>query len=462
MEASTVFWFGFLAIISLTNGDEPCNFAQGCTCHEEFIPLTVDVNCVNVSIIPKFTNATPYKIFRMEIIGNFTEIPVKAFSALDTDITMLVFYRSEERNATLTIPEGAFTTNQKIRSISFNDFAGLTTVPPTFGETNGLSSIEFFNCGITSIRNDTFKGVNLITLGIYESYLSDVEDDAFNGVEGTLMHLFLTDNKLERIPEAIKSLTNITLISMDGNNITDVPDDAFPSSVESIVLSRNPMLSVNDNSFRGLTELYRLELNSCGLTSIPTFTDMSLQKLQILQLRNNQIKTISNDAFPFVNMTSMPDLDNNPIEDIDKNAFSGLSSVISVGFTNLYELKSIDFEIFSNMEKLHDVTFKDCHKLENVNFSSPENAPPELTLITISNSDRIYDLYFNFGFWLKAHSERILDVSDNGFVCTENLQWMNEYVFCSFHPQIRIEDSKCDETQIPLEGYLKHLDRECE
>jgi len=341
------------------------------------------------------------------------------------------------------------------------------SLPDDLGGANGLRFMLLHRCGIEVLKNNSFSGTKMKDLDISSGHLRLIEENAFVGIEDSLTLLQLDNNKFTEVPAALKTLNNITGIYLDGNNITEIPEDAFPPQIDTIDLSSNPLVSFSSNPFTHINKLTDVRLNNCSLTEVPTnlYSD-NLQTIERFQLADNMIEEITDASFPeafFSNMRFMPMLDNNPIRNFTENAFKGLTTVTVANFLGLYRLETVNFDIFAPMTSLQSVSFSGCRFLVNVTLTDATKLPMDLTAIKVTDSNVIAGFDPTFGVWMGTATENVLNLPDNGFVCNEDLKWMNEFIFCSFQSRITLDRSKCDRSDIPIETYLfQQFDHKCE
>jgi len=456
----------FLLTISLTNA-LPCSFAEKCDCKFQTAD-SVEATCSNVDTFPTF-NKTNLNITQLTVEGNFTKIPEKAFYELDTDIGVLFFQRSARvLNLNIDVGDHAFMTGPdgSIDTIKFFDFDDLLYLPDDLGEAYGLTSVTLHRCGIVTLINGTFNGTNLMDLTISNSRLRIIEDGAFDGIEDSLRYLQLDGNNLDSVPLAIKRLNKVTRILLDSNNITEIEDNSFPVSVDTIDLSNNQLSMCSEMALGGIDSLVDLRLNNCNLDTVPIkLYNEAFKSLTRFELGDNKISNITEDSFPqklFENMTIMPRLDNNPIELIEQRAFIAFQNVTAVSFTNFYELKDLDFATFMEMSALNSVSITNCRKLENITVTDAHDFPKDLFSVKITGSNVISDISSAFDTWLAVSMDKKLSLPDNGFRCNPELMWMSKYEFCYLHPRINLVNSNCNQKDVPVKTYLfKQFDHNC-
>jgi len=281
-----------------------------------------------------------------------------------------------------------------------------------------------------------------------------------------LRYLQLDGNNLGSVPPEIKSLTVVTSIYLDNNNITKIEDNSFPGTVNTIDLSNNPLATYSEMALDGISRLVDLRLNNCTLDTVPTkLYNSAFNSLTVFELGENRISNITEDSFPieyFEHMTIMPRLDNNPIELIKPSAFMAFKNVTVVSFTNFYELKDFDFVTFMEMPALISVSITNCRKLERITLLDAHNLPKDLFSVKITGSNVIRDLSLAFGTWLAVSMDKSLSLPDNGFRCNPGLKWMSEFEFCFLHPRINLANSNCDQKDVPVKTYLfTQFDHNC-
>ena len=99
---------------------------------------------------------------------------------------------------------------------------------------------------------------------------------------------------------AINRFVNLTHLYLRNNSLTDLPAGAFSqiSKLQKIDLSDNPLISLDDNIFKGLeNSLQSVHINNAGLRYFQVNAFSNLRNLQGIRMDDNQIETLSNDMF---------------------------------------------------------------------------------------------------------------------------------------------------------------------
>ena len=179
----------------------------------------------------------------------------------------------------------------------------LSTVPTfnLYGEHYDTFTIDLSNNQLTTIPDDAFynfSSMNASRIYMYLQYnrISQIEINAFSGIEHVVTHLTLTNNNLAHIPLAFSSLTGVVfldlqenpLITLDAsvmiklgrslqtlyisfNNFSSFPTELhFLNKVWSLAISHIPFTRLNTNAFDGLeSSLTKLILSDTKLEQIP-------------------------------------------------------------------------------------------------------------------------------------------------------------------------------------------------
>lgn len=139
-------------------------------------------------------------------------------------------------------------------------------------------------------------------------------------VECTGKHLLL-------IPEGIDSGTQV--LEFSRNNLHALQKDKFLSlgliHLQRIYLSNCRITSIDDRTFKGLTNLVELDLAANLLDSIPSATFVDCPSLMRLTLNSNPIKVIRTAAFSHLSFLNTLELSQCEIAAIEEEAFLGLN-----------------------------------------------------------------------------------------------------------------------------------------
>lgn len=131
------------------------------------------------------------------------------------------------------------------------------------------------------------------------------------------------------VPEGMDSSTQV--LQFCGNNLQTLPRDKFLKmdliNLQRIYLCRCRITSIDDRTFRGLTNLVELDLSGNLLESVPTETFLDCPALMRLTLNANPIKTLRKAAFNHLAFLTTIELSNCQISNVEQGAFQGLYSL---------------------------------------------------------------------------------------------------------------------------------------
>ncbi|XP_022904395.2 leucine-rich repeat-containing protein 24-like [Onthophagus taurus] len=111
-----------------------------------------------------------------------------------------------------------------------------------------------------------------------------------------LQKLYISHNHISRIDEnAFKGLTNLIELDLSGNLLDVIPTVSFIDcpSLMRLILSFNPISYVKRYSFNHLTSLNTVELSSCQIEDIEENAFEGLPKIEWLKLDHNKIRFIT-------------------------------------------------------------------------------------------------------------------------------------------------------------------------
>jgi len=173
-----------------------------------------------------------------------------------------------------------------------------------------LQTIRLQHMGVSSLDLEALKGLSdLKTLDLSYNAIGNL--DALPAISG-LVSLNLTGNSILEATQ-LSSLKNLTNLNLTQNALSDTTPigklinlkslnlsenrlsylnglSALPE-LESLDVSRNPLLTSLDGVFR-LPRLKTLIASNCGLESLPKASNISLPKLQSLDITGNKVGNI--------------------------------------------------------------------------------------------------------------------------------------------------------------------------
>nr|XP_043893380.1 extracellular matrix protein 2 [Solea senegalensis] len=229
-------------------------------------------------------------------------------------------------------------------------------------------------------------------LDLAENHLSGFTAQSFSGLPN-LDTLDLSKNQLyeESFSEQpLSSLTSLKKLNLDGNQLTRIPT-LLPPSLAELNLNNNRLITLTEDSFKGLTNLLTLELqeNILHEGSVSPLTFKPLKKLQRLQLDNNRFRYL-----PMGLPSSLQELrmKGNQILQLSEEPLRGCSNlkVLDLNHNLLHEQRVVD-QAWRHLKSLEDLD------LSNNQFTSvPMNLPGRLKNLSLQHNSIRHIRAFTF------------------------------------------------------------------
>jgi Leucine-rich repeat (LRR) protein len=171
--------------------------------------------------------------------------------------------------------------------INFDFLAGFSRLSILFLDNNKLSS---FPVG-------AFQELNLlITLGLNDNLLSDLDENTFSGLQA--LSLYLDGNSISDLSRnPFGGLDSLDLLSLRRNQVADLAGVTFPINLLTLNLESNRISTIGPQSF------------------------VNLPNLETLRMANNQIVRLNSNAFENVRNLTTLNVVNNSLDSIEPNFF---------------------------------------------------------------------------------------------------------------------------------------------
>jgi internalin A len=182
------------------------------------------------------------------------------------------------------------------------------------------TALDLRSRGLTEIPPEIFQFSNLQVLYLGDNQITEIPDILLSHSQSknaTLSNLYILDlrnNQIKEIPDVIATFSNLKDLNLVNNQIKEIPNAiAALSNLQFLNLSNNQIKEIPD-AIATLSNLQSLNLSNNQITEIPDLI-ADLSNLQKLSLSNNQIKEIPDAITQFVNLKRLV-LKDNPITNI--------------------------------------------------------------------------------------------------------------------------------------------------
>ncbi|XP_050730735.1 leucine-rich repeats and immunoglobulin-like domains protein 2 [Eriocheir sinensis] len=203
----------------------------------------------------------------------------------------------------------------------------------------------------------------LTELFLSDNRISKVSAVSLEGLP-RLLHLDLSRNRITRLSHTPFANVSLARLNLNRNLLTRLPPSAFRTltSLAELKLSRNLLtpsaFNLSDPAFANLTNLRILDLSGNKLTDLRGLVFEHLKKLRILRLRRNGIQTFSDGALYGLDSIEKLYLDYNNLTTIRSGLLFGLKSLGHLSFKS-NQIHSIRADTWQSTERLQSLDLSD-------------------------------------------------------------------------------------------------------
>ncbi|XP_050411578.1 leucine-rich repeats and immunoglobulin-like domains protein 2 [Patella vulgata] len=344
---------------------------------------------------------------------------------------------------------------------------GLIEVPKDIP--SWVEILELQNNGITVLNPGDFKGLpNLKLLDLSSNDIEFINNTVFNDLQH-LITLKMNYNKLTELPvfpknssmqtinvnhngiisikpEAMASLPNLKTLDLNYNQIMDIPVETFPKGckIQQLFMNNNRIISLENGCLDNLTSIEWLKMNKNKLMELNKSVFGNLTTLKNLELMKNQIKVIDGLTFQDLSNLQVLKLKRNSISSLCDGAFWGLQKIQNLQLdhnkiTNvtkgwLYGLGSLKQLSLANnlIQSLEQDGWGSCKGLQKLDLTHNK-----ITTIAEKTFSRLYglqDLYLDHNMVSRIDDGAFKDLSAlNSLEINHNLiSWTIEDVSGAF------------------------------
>ncbi|CAI5642249.1 unnamed protein product [Oreochromis niloticus] len=208
----------------------------------------------------------------------------------------------------------------------------------------------------------------------------------------TTQALLLTEGSISTVqPASLSELSNITVIGLSHNNISELARESFRNLpfLHTLLLDHNLLNSesLQGGALMNLTQLQVLTLGHNIISMIQGGWFKGAKALQSLTLEGNLLTSLDSGSFPLNDLRELRNLDlsDNLIQHVDRNSFRGLVSLTTLDLSR-NRLSSAPVDAFSYLTWLTNLNLDlnswncSCQLLELADFLSTFIQQPDKIL----------------------------------------------------------------------------------
>lgn len=260
---------------------------------------------------------------------------------------------------------------------------GNLAMMPSFGCSPTITEFSIVASSLARLQSAAFAGVKAESLWLTALGISDVDVDAFIGLETVLQTISLGSNNITFLAgNTFNRLGSLTSVVLEHNRLTELQPGLFRNLTQmvNINLQWNNIKTVSGGSFDGLDSLQSLDMSYNAISDLPANFLTGASTVRLLLLAGNRLTNLTSPAFNSMpNLTSL-DLSSNLLSTLPQNMLpscrklinlylssNNISSISSLAIVALARLQVIDarsniigsipFDAFRNASALKEVLF---------------------------------------------------------------------------------------------------------
>ncbi|XP_050095009.1 protein artichoke [Anopheles aquasalis] len=289
-------------------------------------------------------------------LNSLRTIEDDAFEGLDNLQTLIL-----RDNNILFIPGSALGRLPKLSNLylDFNRVAALSASILKSIQPENIRYLSLSRNVIRELPGDSFAAFRkLIYLDLSGNSLGVISEDTFKGLEGTLLEIKLSFNRIASLRKI--GLPKLRRLDLSANSIDDLAIDSFHSLANLLYLnvSGNEHIGqVTRTMIYPLTKLQVIDISHCGLKGIQADLFHNNSDLRIVLLNDNQLRVIEEGTFLNLNNLFELSLAGNGIEQLKPRSFVNTVNLRTLNLRRnaLQELRADMFTTETALELL-DVT----------------------------------------------------------------------------------------------------------
>lgn len=254
------------------------------------LPLIFVLFCV-CSTLADLSHINAYVMFNV-----CDKKPIPIYNQNINDLKNCIFIQLF--NTTVKVlEEGDVTHFPNLTDISISGAQLENLQPKCFAALPKLNSLSLIANDLVIIPREVFDNLTISYLSLQKNRIQIIRKNAFNNMP-SLHELDLSHNILAYIDGDWFSNCGIKVIDLSSNVLSEIPIGAFRNlkTLQFINLNKNRIKFLNENSFKGLTNLYWLTLETNKMKEIYNGTFRDQKNMRFLQLGSNKLKCLSDDT----------------------------------------------------------------------------------------------------------------------------------------------------------------------
>ena len=221
-----------------------------------------------------------------------------------------------------------------------------------------LISLRFCNNKFNSIPNSLYKLSNLKLLDLSGNSISEIDENLLKGLS-SMVELDLSKNKLKNIPESIQFLSYLEILKVSNNQLLSIP-----------------------NGLGALTRLKKIFLNENSIQFLPPNLFSKMIGLEEIYLYKNRLENIcDNNSSIFDNMKHLKFLD------IHSNYLTIFNIFTEMPILDSLLLSYNQIQYINGLDKCNNLTNLDLNNNKIADFPPDILKLKKLTTLNLQNND---------------------------------------------------------------------------